>query len=226
MINKFKKYFFLLKNNLLNENLITTSLTDLEKRKLNELARFKTNGVLVEIGSAFGASSVFLANALSENGKLFCVDSWNVEYRHVQGELINLMYNQDGNVYKYDYDEINHKMIFKFYEKTNNDCPTYDSFLLNTKKYKNKIIPLRGESVDVSLKFDKKIDLLFVDAWHLYEGVSLDCLNWIPKVNSGGFMIFHDYGWAEGVQRSVEEFVKPVSSSFYVFENMFISIKK
>lgn len=46
-----------------------------------------------------------------------------------------------------------------------------------------------------------KYDMLFIDGDHTYAGVSHDYLNFEPFVKEGGFIIFHDYGYHEGVTK-------------------------
>ncbi len=41
-------------------------------------------------------------------------------------------------------------------------------------------------------KCKKKIDVLFIDGDHTYEGVKKDYNNWISSVKSGGHILFHD----------------------------------
>lgn len=87
---------------------------------------------------------------------------------------------------------------------------TYNEFTKNTKTYEKWIVPLRGESVEVAKNFDKEIDLLFIDGDHSYEAVKSDVEAWFPKLKNGAIVVFHDYGWAEGVKRVVKEMVKPI----------------
>lgn len=87
---------------------------------------------------------------------------------------------------------------------------TYNEFTKNTKPYKKWIVPLRGKSVEVAKDFDKEIDLLFIDGDHSYEAVKSDVEAWFPKLKDGAIVVFHDYGWAEGVKRVVKEMVKPI----------------
>lgn len=55
------------------------------------------------------------------------------------------------------------------------------------------------------------IHLLLIDGDHDYHGVKADILNWCPKVATGGFAVFHDYGnaeampWTAGVKQAVDE---------------------
>lgn len=85
---------------------------------------------------------------------------------------------------------------------------TWIAFRRNTENFKN-IFPLRGTSVRVGADFHNKIDFLFLDGDHSYEGVKTDVDTWLPKVKSGGVVAMHDIGWAEGVQRVVREDVLP-----------------
>ncbi len=52
------------------------------------------------------------------------------------------------------------------------------------------------------------IRLLFVDGLHTYEGVKVDIEDWMPRVSSGGIIVWDDYfneGYP-GVRRAVDEF--------------------
>jgi predicted O-methyltransferase YrrM len=88
---------------------------------------------------------------------------------------------------------------------------TYSEFLANIKPYNDVIIPLRGRSDNVAEEFSKKIDMLFIDGDHSYEAVKADVAAWFPKLNVNALVLFHDYGWAEGVQKVVDELVRPIS---------------
>jgi len=86
---------------------------------------------------------------------------------------------------------------------------TYEEFMNNTKNYADLIIPLRGKSIEIANTFNHTVDFLFIDGDHTYEGVKRDVEAWFPKLNPGALVIFHDIGWAEGVQKIVKEFVTP-----------------
>jgi len=88
---------------------------------------------------------------------------------------------------------------------------TYAEFLDNTKRYANVIHPLRGSSAAMARTFGEKVDFLFVDGDHSFDGVAADVQAWFPKLNRGAVVAFHDIGWAEGVQRVVAEHVKPIA---------------
>ena len=86
----------------------------------------------------------------------------------------------------------------------------FNEFLQNTKKYKDKFSILRGFSHEVIKEWPvyRKIDFLWVDGDHSYEGVKKDILNWTPLVKKSSFVCFHDYRDAPGVKKAVDELVK------------------
>jgi len=64
------------------------------------------------------------------------------------------------------------------------------------------------KSEEAIKKYDKEIDLLFIDGDHTYEGVKKDCELRLPKLKVGGCVLFHDYegtAWP-GVKKAVDEF--------------------
>lgn len=87
---------------------------------------------------------------------------------------------------------------------------TYAEFLHHTGFCARWITPLRGESVAVAQTFNRTIDLLFIDADHSYAAVKADLEHWAPKVRRDGWIVLHDWGWAEGVQRVVTEMIEPI----------------
>ncbi|WP_197169505.1 class I SAM-dependent methyltransferase [Novipirellula galeiformis] len=88
---------------------------------------------------------------------------------------------------------------------------TYDEFRSNTSKYGALIQPLRGTSQEIASSFTDTIDLLFLDADHEYAGVKTDWDAWSPHLAQNATVIFHDIGWAEGVQQVVREDVHPIA---------------
>ena len=90
---------------------------------------------------------------------------------------------------------------------------TFNLFKSNIEKYRDILTPLRGKSAEVAKTFGDTIDFLFIDGDHSYEGVRVDVATWFPKLNSGALVLFHDVGWAEGVQQVIGETVKPRAKS-------------
>jgi len=126
-------------------------------------------------------------------------------------------------------DGINNKPNSKLYciDTWKNDAmtegqrDTYHIFEKNIIKYKDKIIPCRGLSKDMSQKVSGKVNLLFIDGDHSYEGVKTDVQYWFPKLDDEAIVIFHDSGWAEGVQRIIKEEVSPISKREFYLKNLY-----
>ena len=84
-------------------------------------------------------------------------------------------------------------------------------------------MPIGGFSTDVVEQVagqTKHLDLLFIDGDHSYEGVKADWEAYKHFLKPGSIIVFHDWGWAEGVKRVIEEDVKPLISHFDSLPNM------
>ena len=111
----------------------------------------------------------------------------------------------------------------------NNDAMTEGSrdteieFLENTKQYDSLIIQAKGFStlvVDQVAAQADHIDLLFIDGDHSYEGVKADWEAYKQFLVDDSVVVFHDYGWAPGVQKVVQDDVLPYVSSHERLPNM------
>lgn len=101
---------------------------------------------------------------------------------------------------------------------------TYEAFLRNTSPVSECIVPMRGYSTDVVSQVSAQVehlDLLFVDGDHSYEGVKADWDAYKHLLKPGAIVVFHDYGWAEGVKRLIVEEVMPVASTSASLPNLF-----
>jgi len=59
-----------------------------------------------------------------------------------------------------------------------------------------------------TFKLDIKVDVIFIDGDHSYEGCKADIDNWYPQMAKGGVMLFHDCdATSPGVVQAVQEFV-------------------
>ena len=71
----------------------------------------------------------------------------------------------------------------------------------------SKITQITGDSKTVAWNGDR-IDYCFVDAGHLEHEIRGDIQAWIPRMASGGIVLFHDYGsdrWSD-VKKVVDEY--------------------
>lgn len=80
-----------------------------------------------------------------------------------------------------------------------------------------------GDSQSIGSQFDKKIDLLFIDADHSAEGLRKDIQGWLPHLNKGGFVCFHDYGspdWGDVAIVADEEMKKAGFKQLFVVDTL------
>ena len=100
---------------------------------------------------------------------------------------------------------------------------TWREFQNNTVQYNAYIVPIRGFSTDVVHSvagITHNLDVLFIDGDHSYEGVKADWEAYRGFLKAGAVVIFHDYGWAEGVKRVVHEDVMPFVETYDSLPNM------
>lgn len=100
---------------------------------------------------------------------------------------------------------------------------TYAEFTRNTAEFSDRIRPLRGYSAEMAEQVARQIqyaDLLFIDGNHAYESVKEDWDAYQRFLAPGSIVAFHDWGWAEGVKRVVEQQVKPLVTQFETLPNL------
>lgn len=100
---------------------------------------------------------------------------------------------------------------------------TFAEFSHNTQSHQSIIEAIRLKSDKAAKEFEQKIDLLFIDGDHDYEGVNLDWQSWSPHLRQNATVVLHDVGWAPGVQRVVEDSILPISSAVGRLPNLFWS---
>lgn len=168
------------------ENIELVQVRPVEMEELYKRCFEFESPLIVELGSAHGASSIIFAEAAAElGGHLICIDSFPEHY-----------YNQD-KFGKY----ARTKFIKNLAPYNNADVYTLlerDSGELET------IEQLKLELYDWGGR--QQIDVLFVDADHDYTAVKRDCSLYLPLVRTGGYIGFHDYNnVAFGVKPAVDE---------------------
>lgn len=143
---------------------------------------------IVEVGCWKGKSIAYLAVEVINSGKdikIDAVDTW-----------------------KGTPDEEDHQN--DVYVKTNK---LYELFLSNISPISQVIRPIRMNSVEASTLYeDNSIDVVFIDAGHLYEDVKSDIIAWKPKIKKGGYLAGHDYLFPS-VLKAVNEIFGPIENS-------------
>lgn len=65
------------------------------------------------------------------------------------------------------------------------------------KEYKNFTF-IKDYSYNVVNNFNNKFDYIFIDGDHRYESVKRDYEEWVPKLEVGGYVAFHDSAFNRG----------------------------
>jgi MMP 1-O-methyltransferase len=154
-------------------------LTEQEGMLLYELARECTvPGVIVEIGSWKGRSTIYLAlGSKAGPGKtIFAIDphTGSPEYWAAFGTVSTFDAFAD-NVRRAGVEDV--------------------------------VIPLVHTSTDVARNFEKPVAMVFIDGAHEYESVKQDFEDWFPKVVNGGIVALHDAVARPGPKRVARDFV-------------------
>jgi len=123
------------------------------------LARYASNKKLaLEIGTYMGVSASIIANSLSKDGTLYCIDPFEKKN------------NETNPKYKIAERELKRADVF------------------------SKIFFLIGYSSDENIKeqIPGKLDFIFVDGDHSYEGLENDWQIVLSKLDSKGIVCLHD----------------------------------
>ena len=152
-------------------------LTPKEGRLLYDLARGCTGrGVIVEIGSWKGKSTIWLASG-SRRGRgvlVYAIDPHTAQSDNLATQ----------------------SAVPTFAEFTEN---------IRQAGVAELVVPMVTTSADAARAFDRPVELIFIDGAHDYASVALDLELWFPKVVEGGTIAFHDTVAWEGPRRLVAE---------------------
>ena len=127
------------------------------------------NGVIVEVGSFFGRSSVGWATACDPSVKVYCIDRF---------EELSFEFNQS---------------VPESIPNNNGKFNTFEIFKENTKDIKN-IYPIKASSVKELPDIFDKIDIFFIDASHINPSDLQYILHFIKFIKPGGLICGHDLG--------------------------------
>jgi len=133
-------------------------------------------GNIVEIGCAFGNSSVSLVGAAHEKG-CHCY-------------LIDPLNNNEED-YNLGHEATN----------TNEEYLLRELRALNLRSHWTYF---KNYSWEIAKIFKEPISFLFIDGCHVYECVKKDWENWSPKIVKNGIIVMHDAGF-ESVGRLIME---------------------
>lgn len=188
------------KNVVLKVASVAGAISNLEAKFLYNCARFGPGkGVIVEIGSFCGKSTIFLASgskARNNQDKVYAIDP------HQGARAIERRFS--GPTYK----------VF-----LGN---------LKAAKVRDWVQPIKKFSFEVSKNWKRPIRLLFIDGNHSYTAVRRDILEWEPWVQPDGIIAFHDaLNPAAGVSRAIIKYLLDNNklSQLGVVDSIFYGIK-
>ncbi len=156
-------------------------LTEREGEFLYSLARNGPGeGVIVEIGSWKGKSTIWLAKGTQHANReqVYAID-------HHQGSIEHREYFHEG------------------YDSTESEF-THNIQLAGVEKW---VVPLVMRSEKALEGWDIPVRFLWIDGDHEYESVKGDFLMWEPHLVDGGIIAFHDTVLWPGPQRVAEEYI-------------------
>ena len=153
-------------------------LSDKEGEFLYNVAKnCKGKGVIVEIGSWKGKSTIWLAKGSKAGNevKIYAIDphTGSSEHKRTYGEV----------------------STFEEFKRN-----------IKMAGVEDVIAPIVKTSEEAAKTFEEPVEFVFIDGAHEYEMVKLDFLLWFPKLIEGGIIAFHDT-MADGPQKVAEEFV-------------------
>ena len=163
------------------EGIELVQVHDVEMEALYNRCFEFTKPHIVEIGCAHGASTTVLAQSAQQlGGRVSCVDSFPENY-----------YAQEK---------------FGAYAEKAFRTNVLDKYaqVVTLHKMNSQV----GDPISyIDGLVGGSIQVLFIDGDHSYEGVKNDCVRFLPYLQSGGYVAFHDHNNVEfsGVQRAAGE---------------------
>lgn len=181
---------------------ITTSVDPLEILTLCAVAKHFNCKSILEIGTFNGNTTLNLAAATNENGKVTTIDlpeDWNGKYEiNVPGIYVNVTDRKTVGAHYKQYPAISAKITQVF-----------------------------GDSAGLDYsKLSTPFDFAFIDGNHHYDYVRIDTENVLKNLSLGGIIAWHDYGMIEDVSRAVDEYAQKLDIAVVSGTRIAIARKK
>jgi len=165
--------------------------------------KFSKLGHILEIGTYCGKSSIYLSFGANKNNQyVFTIDHHKGSEEH----QINQEYFDD-----------------EIYDMLNDRVNTFPLLVENINKLRIKnIVPIIGESIEVSSFWKSKISMLFIDGGHSFESANSDYECWESKIVNGGCLVIHDIfeNPDEGGQAPYEIYQKALKNNYTIYERV------
>jgi predicted O-methyltransferase YrrM len=195
------------------QNSVPGWLEPSDARLLYTLARRGPGeGAIVEIGSAWGRSTIVLATGSKRAGreKVHAIDPHTGQAQSAQSRPPEDDWwprRSRGLRTKFK----SPPPLWYLQRSFLAESGSFPGFEHNIRLFdvEDWVVPVVALSGDAAKSLDTgPIRLLYIDGLHTYEGVKADIGDWIPRLVRGGVVVFDDY-YKEGVgvRRAVDEFL-------------------
>ena len=166
-------------------------------------SEFSIKGMIMEIGTYCGKSSIYLSvGAKKNNQTVFTLDHhFGSEEHQINEEYF------DKEIYDYSEERVN----------------TLPLLIQNINHFKiQNIVPIISESTKASINWDTNLGVLFIDGGHSFESANNDYLSWESKIIKGGVLIIHDIfeNPSDGGQAPYEIYQKALKNNYKVYERV------
>lgn len=141
---------------------------------MQQLVCFNKYKTIIEIGVAYGTTSLYLCNGCKNGGKVYGFDVWNTHGKWSQFPAISC------------------KEDVSKYLKTNG----VDNFVLYKQNTKENSFDKILDSIGI-------IDFAFIDGDHSYDGVKNDFDKIYHRMSSTGMIVFHDTLYIDGCREFI-----------------------
>lgn len=146
---------------------------------------------IIEVGTWKGLSSIKMANHLKKQdkpGTIIAIDTWLGSPEHMRMQVLGARELGSTTLYRQFLANVMHTGFTEYI-------------------YPFPISSIQGGHF---LEENKVMaDIIYIDAGHEYEAVSLDIIVFWRLLKPGGTLIFDDYVWT-GVRRAIDEFAECV----------------
>ena len=135
---------------------------------------------VIEIGSWFGQSTIFMASHLPVWGKVYAIDSW-IGYPKETYEITRYVYERFLS-------NVIHANL------TNRIIPI-------------RMTSLSASRIFAQNYYKKKVDMIYIDGDHSYEAVYSDIKAWRPFIRAGGILCGNTYAKTEEEMNQIKQAV-------------------
>ena len=190
---------------MLGQNINSVSILD----------KIPSNSFGAEIGVWKGDSSELFLKTTSPK-ELHLVDPWSFD--SFAENLSEDEYRKEVEKYSKITNGKDRKSFEKYYDKI------YQSVVLRFKSRSNVIIH-RKSSTEWFNTFNKKLDWIYIDGDHTYNGCLNDLVNCLKVMKPNSFIFGDDYGNKPDVKRAVDEFAKDKNLTILGKNQFMIEVK-